>query len=62
MRTKTEHEYFLLTTKEALIPGSDSPEQRNRLINSTRNWLWINKGEKYGEVRIETIHLALAVL
>lgn len=62
MRTKTEHEYFLLTAKKALIPGSDSPEQRNRLINNTMNWLWINKEEKSGEVRIETIHLALVML
>lgn len=62
MRTKTEHEYFLLIAKKALISGSDSSEQRNRLINNTINWLWINKDEKYGEVRIETIHLALVML
>lgn len=62
MRTKTEHESFLLRAKKALIPGSDSPEQRNRLINNTRNWLWINKAEKCGEVRTETTYLALVML
>lgn len=61
-RTKAEHEYFLLTARKVLILERNSPEQRNREIHNTMKRLWINKEEKYGMVRIGTIHLALEML
>lgn len=61
-RTEAEFEYFLLTTQQVLTLGTDSAEQRNWEIHNSLNRLWINKGKKYGMVRIETIHLAVVTL